>query len=162
MGLGCKRKIFVLKYLFGVFCERRSGNMLDAIQEVNYIAVLLASIIAFLVGWLWYSKIMFADVWMREMNFSPEDLGNPNVSMIGSGVMILLISLGIGILIQWLDLSSLFSVLALGFSIWFLGSLPVELNGVFFGGKSKTLFFIHTGHKLAEILTISLIIGLWK
>lgn len=136
--------------------------MLYAIQEVHYIAVLVASISAFLVGWLWYSKVLFAEVWMKEIGFSPDQLGNPTMSMIITAVMILLMSLGLGILIQWFDLNTFFSILTLGFFVWLIGAMPVELNGVLFGGKSKTLFFIHTGHKFVEIITISIVLGFWK
>ena len=49
---------------------------------INHWAVLVAAVSDFVVGALWYSPILFYKGWMKENNFSEEDLkkGNPAVT----------------------------------------------------------------------------------
>ncbi len=42
--------------------------------EVNYLAVIVAAVLGFAVGGVWYSPLLFAKAWMRENRFSMEDV----------------------------------------------------------------------------------------
>lgn len=44
-----------------------------AITHLNYIAVLVATVAGFLLGWLWYS-VLFGKIWMAEMKITPEKM----------------------------------------------------------------------------------------
>lgn len=48
--------------------------MTAALASLNYVAVLVVTIIGFLIGWLWYSPVLFAKAWMAEMKFTPESM----------------------------------------------------------------------------------------
>jgi uncharacterized membrane protein YjfL (UPF0719 family) len=39
--------------------------------HVNYIAVLVAAIVVFVLGWLWYSPLLFYKPWMRARGMDP-------------------------------------------------------------------------------------------
>src|SRR4029077_9586655 len=43
------------------------------LHHVNLLAVLVAAIATMLVGFIWYSPILFAKPWMREMGYDPDD-----------------------------------------------------------------------------------------
>lgn len=42
--------------------------MIHTLMSLNYVAVVVVAIIGFLLGWLWYSPLLFAKPWMAEMN----------------------------------------------------------------------------------------------
>ncbi len=42
--------------------------------EVNYISVLLAGVVAMVVGFLWYSPMVLGKPWMKERGFTKESL----------------------------------------------------------------------------------------
>lgn len=44
------------------------------ISTINWFAVLVAALIAFLLGGLWYSPLLFYKAWMAENHFTEEDL----------------------------------------------------------------------------------------
>lgn len=46
-------------------------------DSINIWAVLLAALSAFLLGGLWYSKILFGAVWMREAGFEETQAHHP-------------------------------------------------------------------------------------
>lgn len=42
-------------------------------MKVNLLAVLVSAIATMVVGFLWYSPVLFAKPWMREMGYDPND-----------------------------------------------------------------------------------------
>ena len=44
-------------------------------HHLNLLAVLVAAISTMIVGFVWYSPILFATPWMREMGYDPDDKG---------------------------------------------------------------------------------------
>jgi hypothetical protein len=42
-------------------------------HHVNLLAVLVSAIATMLIGFLWYSPLLFAKPWMREMGYDPAD-----------------------------------------------------------------------------------------
>ena len=57
--------------------------------EVNYLAVALAALSAFLLGGLWYSPIMFANKWAALVGLSEEKLKSGSMAMIFGGAFLL-------------------------------------------------------------------------
>lgn len=58
-------------------------------HEVNYLAVVLAALSAFLLGGLWYSPALFANRWMRLSGQSEETLKGGSMAMIFGGAFVL-------------------------------------------------------------------------
>ena len=52
------------------------------ISILNWFAVIVAALSNFLIGGLWYSPILFGKVWMKENNFSDDDLKKGNMPKI--------------------------------------------------------------------------------
>src|SRR6266853_1472218 len=42
-------------------------------HNLNWLAILLAAISTMVVGFLWYSPLLFAKAWMKEMGYDPND-----------------------------------------------------------------------------------------
>ena len=42
------------------------------LSQINYLAVVVASIASFVIGGLWYSNLMFAKIWMKESGMTEE------------------------------------------------------------------------------------------
>ena len=42
-------------------------------HHLNWIAILVAAVSTMVVGFLWYSPLLFAKAWMREMGYDPND-----------------------------------------------------------------------------------------
>jgi hypothetical protein len=57
--------------------------------DVNYLAVALAALSAFVLGGLWYSPLLFARPWMRLNGFNEEEMKkNANMAMIFGGAFL--------------------------------------------------------------------------
>lgn len=47
-------------------------------QSINWLAVLVAGISAFVIGGIWYSPMMFGKAWMKDNNLSEEEIQKGN------------------------------------------------------------------------------------
>ena len=57
--------------------------------EVNYLAVALAALSAFLLGGLWYSPLLFANKWAALAGVSEEKMKSGSMAMIFGGAFLL-------------------------------------------------------------------------
>jgi hypothetical protein len=46
--------------------------MTNVFLHLNWLAVIVTAVIGFLLGWLWYSPVLFAKPWMAAMKITPE------------------------------------------------------------------------------------------
>src|SRR5690625_4671697 len=51
-------------------------------STLNIWAILVATIVAFIIGGLWYSPVMFVKVWMKEAGLDEGQLNNANIGKI--------------------------------------------------------------------------------
>ncbi len=54
-------------------------HLAQILADVNWLAVLVATIVAFVLGGLWYSKVLFGNVWMQEVGLTEEAVNNANM-----------------------------------------------------------------------------------
>jgi hypothetical protein len=54
-----------------LIADRRKSFM--HMHSLNWLAILAAAISTMIVGFLWYSPLLFAKAWMREMGYDPND-----------------------------------------------------------------------------------------
>ncbi|MEZ4999195.1 MAG: DUF1761 domain-containing protein [Bacteroidales bacterium] len=53
--------------------------MESAFENLNWLAILVASVSAFAIGSLWYSALMFQKPWMKANNFTDESIAGANM-----------------------------------------------------------------------------------
>ena len=54
--------------------------MQNAFQNLNWLAIIVAAVSAFILGSLWYSPLMFAKRWMKETGITEESTKNTNMT----------------------------------------------------------------------------------
>lgn len=114
-------------------------------STINWLAVLVATISAFIVGGLWYGPI-FGKAWMAEMGFSEEDLKNANMAKIYGTAFVLefLIALQLAMFLgHGGETPSIGQGAAYGFHIgFFFIALAMGVNALFSRSTLK-LWFIN-------------------
>ncbi len=129
--------------------------------DINYLAVGAAALVAFLVGGLWYSPVLFGKVWARENKLSDEDLRSGNVALVfgGSFVLALVMSLNLAAFIGQAGVG--FAAMA-GFAAGF-GWVAAGMGITYlFERRSRMLFFIDAGYHVVTMTLMGVILGLWK
>ena len=130
--------------------------------DINWLAVLAATIVSFVIGSLWYSPLLFSKIWQREAKLSDEDIGSGNMPVIFgttfvmAGVAAILFAAILGPEPELGD--SLLFGLIVGAG-WIATSFA---TGYLFERRSLTLWAINAGYNVVLFLAFGLIIGLWK
>lgn len=129
--------------------------------NTNWLLVLAAAVTSMVLGFLWYSPILFGKEWMELSGIGKNAKKNMTLGYIlsfaGSFVTAFVLK-------QFIDLFyivNFFDAIQLGFWIW-LGFVATTLiNAVVFEGKSWKLFVINAGYQLGGLLLMSWILSYW-
>jgi uncharacterized protein YneF (UPF0154 family) len=131
------------------------------LTQINYLAVLVAALSAFIIGGLWYSPLLFANVWMREARISEETIKQANmVKIFGlSFILSLIISFNLAAFLgPDSDLIWGITAGALAGVGWVATSLGIIY---LFERKSLKLFLINAGYLAISFIISGAIIGAW-
>ena len=135
--------------------------------EVNYLAILLAGLGAQLIGFLWYSPILFGNVWVKLKGYTPTEFKKEQAKMGKFFLATFILSLLTGIVLShvitltvaYLEQPLLMTGLMSAFQMWLAFIMPTQLSATIFGNKNFKLFAIDTGYQLVAILLMGFIIA---
>ena len=120
---------------------------------VNYLVVIGAACVAFLVAPLWYSPLMFGNIWLA---LRPAAIPTPSaIELIGEYGRILLVAYVLAILIERLNIVRWTDALKLGIGLWLGFQAMAVLGSVLHEGYPWQLYVIHVGHALAYMVVIA-------
>jgi hypothetical protein len=138
-------------------------------HNFNLLAVLVAAISTMVVGFLWYSPMLFAKPWMREMGYDPENKAKTKEmqksaapAYLGSFITSLVSAFILALFFHWLHVQSLNLGLLVAFHVWLGFVATVQLTGALFMKQSMKLFAINTGFQLACYLAMGAILTVWR
>lgn len=128
-------------------------------NEINIWAVLVAALASFLLGGLWYSRILFGTVWMRESEYVEANCFHPA---------------------RVFGVSFVLSLVGAFVFAWCLGPEPIVKQAVVkgliagagiagtsfginyqFASRSVTLLLIDTGYHTVQFGLYGMVLGLW-
>src|SRR6266702_1564398 len=95
--------------------------------HVNYLAVLVAAVAVFVLGWLWYSPLLFFKPWMRLRGMDPVAT-MPAGKLLIELVRCLVLAYVIARLVALLGVSSWMGAVHFGFLLW-IGFPVILLTG---------------------------------
>jgi len=134
----------------------------EVFGSINYLAVIVAALSSFIVGWIWYGPL-FGKSWMRLHGFTEKDLKEGSLSMpvimivnyIATALAALAIAMFIGP-----EANAGFGIFAgLMIAVFWIGTS--RLNDVLYERKPWGLFFINVGYTLIIYVIMGAILGAW-
>lgn len=131
----------------------------NSIAGLNWLAIVTATVAAFLLGAAWYSRKLFGTIWMKEIGLTEEAVSQGNTTLIFGGTFAL----------QFVGAAALALILGPG-SGWFPGLQYGLLVGVgwiataygityFFEQRSLRLYLINAGYYVLLFAAMGTIIG---
>jgi hypothetical protein len=131
-------------------------------------AVLVAALSSMVVGFVWYSPILFARPWMRLMGYDPDDKAKLAEMRKGAGKTYALAFVAsivsAVVLAKIIDITTVNTVLygmKVGFAVWLGFVTTVQLTGTLFGKQPTKLYLINTGYQLVCYLAMGAILAVW-
>jgi hypothetical protein len=136
-------------------------DMHTAFQNVNWLGILIASVSAFMLGFVWYS-LLFQKRWMKENGFTEESLKDSNMLKIfGLSFLLMVFAAFILALFIGAGRGMMFGTMAgfhagIGWVFTFMGVTYL------FERKSLALFLINAGYSVLSLTIMGLVIGLMQ
>lgn len=131
--------------------------------QLNYVAVLVAGIVYFALGALWYSPLLFAKPWMAAVGLTNEDVqgGSPLIYLYPL-IFYVIAAAVVALLIQALGITTIAAGIFLGALGWLGFMLPAIGSSYIFESRSFKLFLITSGYHLLGFLLLGSILAVWQ
>lgn len=141
--------------------------MTHAIMNLNYLAVIVTSIVGFLIGWMWYSPMLFAKSWMAENKFTEESMKasaekGMAKTMITAFVFTIVMTWALAALIAAHGSDGWLAGAKFGAFVGF-GLLAASAAVCYqFEQRSWKLWAINSGHNVVMCAVAGAILGVWR
>ena len=130
--------------------------------DINYFAVLVSALSFFVLGTIWYSPVLFAKAWMKELGFTKEGMSGGNMFKI----------FGLSFLLMFIMAFNLAAFIGNGMG-WQFGLTAGALTGIgwvalaiginyLFERKSFRIWLINAGYMAVGFSAMGAIIGAWQ
>lgn len=133
--------------------------------EVNYLAVLLAGIVAMIIGALWYSPFVVGNIWRKVVKLDEKKAAKESNVTMGLTVVLVLVMAYVLAHVSYLsnqffDNSFLQDTLTTSFWLWVGLVVPSIAIGGLFEQRRKKAILLNVGNQLVTLLGMGLVIGL--
>jgi len=139
------------------------------LHQLNWIAILVAAVSTMILGFLWYSPLLFAKPWVREMGYDLNDKAKIEEMRKGAGpayagsfAASLISAFTLALILHGLHARDLHFGLMASFHVWLGFVATVQLTGALFMKQSMRLFAINTGYQLVCYLAMGTILSVWQ
>lgn len=131
------------------------------LAELNWLAILTATIAGFVIGGLWYGPL-FGNSWMAALGKKPEDIQPSPLPFIISFLTALITAIVLALLIQALGITTAFGGILLGFAVGAGFIATAMASDSAFCGWGWRLFVIQAGYRVTYSVVMGLILALWR
>jgi hypothetical protein len=132
--------------------------------HINSIAVIVAALIQFILGALWYSPFLFAKKWIALIGLNPETTPKGNMPLqFGSALMAALISShALACIISISATTTIISGALIGLFCWLGFTAATSFTTSMFSRKPIQLWMIDEGYYLVSFVIAGSILALWR
>ncbi len=133
--------------------------------DVNLVAVLVAAVVSYVIGWIWFS-VLFGKAWTRLSGFTGKKMEAMKKKGMAKSYLLMFVGTLVMsyVLAQFVDYAGAVTFgdgMTAGFWLWLGFIAPVQLGMVLWGEKPWTLYFIDTFHNLVALLVMGGILAVW-
>lgn len=128
---------------------------------INIWAILIGIILYMVLGFLWYSPVLFGDAWMKMLNFKKDELEMKSTDMIFSMISAIL---GVIFLALIFELIGEYTFLiGLGVGALVAGIIfTTSSSQVVYSKKMWKLWLLDAGYHATSLFLVAILLGIWK
>lgn len=136
------------------------------VPDINYLAVIAATLSSMIVGSIWYTPKVFGNYWMRAANITPSGKASDAVRPIVITVIVSFITAWVlagAAFISWDFYGGSFFVntLVTALILWAGFTAARFITHDAFDGRPTGLTVLNVAHELVTIVIMAIIIGVW-
>ncbi|MFZ5516669.1 MAG: DUF1761 domain-containing protein [Candidatus Zhuqueibacterota bacterium] len=133
-------------------------------SNLNLWAILVCIVSNMVIGGLWYSPILFGNIWLKSINKKASDISreDANKTMMISLIPAILTVFFLAVTISFVNAVTVVDALVIGtlVSLGFIGMNLINL--VLFENRSMKLTLISIGYSFVSLNIAAVILTLWK
>jgi hypothetical protein len=134
--------------------------------RISPVAILLAAVAAFVVGFLWYSPLLFGNAWVAAHGFTPERMEAMRSTLgVTYGVLfVCLIVMGsvLSLLLNMAGVAGAVGGARIGFLGWLGFAATTGLTNNLFSDAPLRLFGIDSSYQMVYLTLMGAILGAWR
>lgn len=137
--------------------------LLDHVSELNWLAVLVATVVAMVIGSVWYTPGVFGRAWMKSIGVKEKDFMDGSMQpIIFAVVSSFVTAVALGVLVQVLALNSVWQGATFGIfvAVAFLGTNKVMQSQ--FEKRPLSYNVVTTGADVVTLALMSAILAVWR
>ena len=133
---------------------------MNVLAELNWLAIVVATIVSFVIGFLWYGPV-FGKAWLAALGKTEDEIQPSPTPFIVSIVTALITCVTMALLIHWLGCDTWMEGVGIGLltGIGFIAASMFS-DGAFCGW-SWTLVVIQSGYRVLYSVVMAVILVLW-
>jgi Protein of unknown function (DUF1761) len=129
--------------------------------DVSILAIILSGISNTIIGALWYSPLLFSNIWLKGMGKKKEelDMKGANLGYLLNILASFISAYVLSIFINAIENVTIFEGALVGFLAGFGIAVCREISPTFFEGRRRILFFISAGYHMVALTVMGIIIA---
>ncbi len=135
-------------------------------MKINYPAVIVASIVHFMIGGLWYG-VIFGNLFLKIIGWTPEQLAQVQeqshwtqylMAFVTSFVLVYILAH----FVQYTKATTVLDGMQTGFWLWLGFVVTTQLSSVIFEQRKLGLYLLNVGYQLTACMICGAIVATWK
>jgi hypothetical protein len=135
----------------------------DYLGELNWLAIVVATIVAFLSGAIWYSKALFGKKWQKSVGLSDKQVNSGNMGEImgvsAAGIVVSAVAIGLLVKVLVLTTAVQGALFGLMVAVGILGAN--KLMQVKFERRPIAYWYITLGGDIVALSLMGAILAVW-
>lgn len=133
-------------------------------MSINLLAVFAVTLFTFILGGLWYSKLLFAKLFIKNINLSEEELkkGGTSLVFIYEFVAAFITNYVLASILLMLHVTNFWDGFQIGIILWVGFVAMTQLSTVTFEKRNFNLYLIQIMYRLVAISISGGILAIWK
>jgi hypothetical protein len=143
-----------------MFFDQGAGKM--SLDGINFVAVLAAGIIYMIVGALWYSPLLFGNLWLRLQGMTRDQMtGGASVDYLYTFLSALIAALLLSMIVKVTAGNTLLNGALTGALVSLGLGATATLPYSVFGGPKKSVWLLYSAYHLVAFVLMGALIGVW-
>jgi len=135
--------------------------------NINILAVLVAAVLTFVLGAVWYSPVLFAKQWLAAQGHTPEKLEEMKRKGVTRAYAVSVLCYFVtayvmALLASYTNSTTLAQGLWLGFLSWLGFAATVGLTANMFSDKPIAAWVLDAGYQLSYLVLMGVLLSVWR
>ena len=130
--------------------------------QINYLAVGVAAVATIVIGALWYSPLLFGNLWLKANGYTQEQMrAKAGRALMVSLVCYVVMAFVLSVLVSYAGASTAVQGAFLGFLVWIGFLATLGMTAQMYSEKPLSIYVMDAGYQLVYAVVMGVILATW-